>query len=94
MVFRLSARRSTFRRPPLSPRQAYSISYMALPLETPVEEEALPHYRKEEYYPVNIGDVYESRYEIAGKLGYGAYSTSWLCRDLRCVPKNPCITSV
>ncbi|KAF7118055.1 hypothetical protein CNMCM5793_007431 [Aspergillus hiratsukae] len=28
-----------------------------------------------------IGDVLQSRYQIAHKLGYGTYSTTWLCRD-------------
>ncbi|GAB1318545.1 non-specific serine/threonine protein kinase [Madurella fahalii] len=46
------------------------------------EEETLPHYRAEEYYPVHIGDVLNVRYRVAGKLGYGAYSTNWLCRDM------------
>ncbi|TPX22276.1 hypothetical protein DIZ76_014144 [Coccidioides immitis] len=48
-----------------------------------MEEETLPHYKPEYYYPVNIGDVYNGRYQVAGKIGYGAYSTSWLCWDLR-----------
>ncbi|KAL4745928.1 kinase-like domain-containing protein [Aspergillus terricola var. indicus] len=43
----------------------------------------LPHYKAAHYYPVRIGDVYHARYEVAGKLGYGAYSTSWLCQDLQ-----------
>ncbi|KAJ0426586.1 kinase domain protein [Aspergillus carlsbadensis] len=34
-------------------------------------------------YPIKIGDVYKDNYQITGKLGYGAYSTSWLCRDLQ-----------
>ncbi|PNS14104.1 hypothetical protein CAC42_6617 [Sphaceloma murrayae] len=46
-----------------------------------VEEERLPHYTAQEYFPVHIGDLFESRYEILGKLGYGAHSTVWLCRD-------------
>ena len=51
----------------------------------PVDEETLPHYDPEQFYPVHIGDLFKDRYQVAGKLGYGAYSTSWLCRDLRCV---------
>jgi len=53
-----------------------------LPLGTPIEEETLPHYEPEQYYPVHIGDVFIARYRVAGKLGYGAYSTSWLCHDI------------
>ncbi len=48
-----------------------------------IEEEKLKFYEPEQYYPVHIGEVVKSRYEVVGKLGYGAYSTVWLCRDLR-----------
>ena len=49
-----------------------------------VEEETLPNYNPSDFYPVRIGDVFQSRYRIIGKLGYGAYSTVWLSRDIRC----------
>lgn len=48
-----------------------------------MEEEQLPFYEPEQYFPVQIGEVFESRYQVIGKLGFGAYSTVWLCRDLR-----------
>ncbi|PYH86143.1 kinase domain protein [Aspergillus uvarum CBS 121591] len=67
---------------PSSSRMISKISYTTLPLDTPIEEETLPFYKPEHYYPVKIGDIYETRYQVTGKLGYGAYSTSWLCRDL------------
>jgi hypothetical protein len=60
-------------------------SYLLSP-KTPVEEERLSCYSPEDYYPVSIGDVFKSRYQVVGKLGYGAYSTVWLCRDLRYRP--------
>ncbi|KAE8349567.1 kinase domain protein [Aspergillus coremiiformis] len=46
-----------------------------------VEEETLPFYRPEQFYPVYIGEVLNSKYKVLGKLGYGSYSTVWLCRD-------------
>jgi serine/threonine-protein kinase SRPK3 len=54
------------------------------PLETvtPFEEERLPEYEAEQFYPVDIGDTIISRYNVIGKLGYGANSTVWFCRDL------------
>ncbi|CAK40849.1 uncharacterized protein An11g10510 [Aspergillus niger] len=58
-------------------------SHQYLPRNIPIEEETLPHYNPTHYYPVNIGDIYHSRYQITGKVGYGADSTSWVCRDLR-----------
>ncbi len=48
-----------------------------------VEEEKLPDYRAEHYYPVEIGQVFNDCYKIIRKLGYGTRSTVWLCRDIR-----------
>ncbi|KAF2769192.1 putative serine/threonine protein kinase [Teratosphaeria nubilosa] len=39
-------------------------------------------YRGDSYYPVRIGEAFRSRYQVLGKLGYGAHSTVWLGRDL------------
>jgi hypothetical protein len=64
-------------------RKLTSIPYTLL--ENVIEEETLPHYDPEHFYPVAIGDVYHDRYQVAGKLGYGAHSTNWLCKDLRYV---------
>ena len=50
-----------------------------------LEEERLSLYKRKEYYPVHIGDTYQSRYEVVGKLGYGGFSTTWLCHDHRWV---------
>ncbi|KAF2453084.1 kinase-like domain-containing protein [Lineolata rhizophorae] len=47
------------------------------------EEETLPWYKPEQFYPVRIGETLNSTYKVLGKLGYGAYSTSWLCRNLK-----------
>ncbi|KNG88827.1 protein kinase domain protein [Aspergillus nomiae NRRL 13137] len=46
------------------------------------EEETLPDYLEERYYPVHIGEVFKSRYQVITKLGFGSSSTVWLCRDL------------
>jgi serine/threonine-protein kinase SRPK3 len=47
-----------------------------------IEEEQLEGFHRGVYYPVNIGDVFVSKYQIVGKLGFGATSTVWLARDL------------
>lgn len=48
----------------------------------PVEEvEKLEKYQASGYHPILIGDVLHSRYRVVHKLGYGTYSTTWLCRD-------------
>ncbi|KKK14984.1 hypothetical protein P175DRAFT_0554466 [Aspergillus ochraceoroseus IBT 24754] len=98
----LRALTNNIRRARPSSRECSSIAQI-LPTGTPIEEETLPHYKPAHYYPVTIGDVYHTRYEVAGKLGYGAYSTSWLCRDLQvnnytvlkvstCLPDYPTAT--
>lgn len=51
--------------------------------KTLVEEEDIPSYRAELFYPVRVGEVFASRYQVVTKLGYGTSSTAWLCRDLR-----------
>uniref|UniRef100_A0A914CF05 non-specific serine/threonine protein kinase n=1 Tax=Acrobeloides nanus TaxID=290746 RepID=A0A914CF05_9BILA len=38
-------------------------------------------YRKGGYHPVQIGDVYNDRYEVKRKLGWGHFSTVWSCWD-------------
>ncbi|CEL10251.1 Putative Serine/threonine protein kinase [Aspergillus calidoustus] len=47
-----------------------------------VEEETIPDYVASRYYPTQIGDLIQDRYQIIGKLGYGATSTAWLARDM------------
>ncbi|KAF2161840.1 hypothetical protein M409DRAFT_58907 [Zasmidium cellare ATCC 36951] len=61
----------------------YRRPFVAITRGRLVEEETLPHYDPEQFYPVNIGDVLNGKYEVTGKLGFGAYSTSWLCRDIQ-----------
>lgn len=47
------------------------------------EEERLPWYSADQFYPVHLGEVFISEYKVVGKLGYGAHSTVWLCRDVK-----------
>nr|CAH0100965.1 unnamed protein product [Daphnia galeata] len=34
------------------------------------------------YHPVKIGDLFHNRYHVVRKLGWGHFSTVWLCWDL------------
>ncbi|KAM0811674.1 putative Kinase domain-containing protein [Seiridium cardinale] len=43
--------------------------------------ERLDYYRPGAYHPIEIGDIFQNRYRIVHKLGYGSYSTIWLARD-------------
>ncbi|OOQ90876.1 protein kinase domain protein [Penicillium brasilianum] len=79
MTPRLSSLKAAVRKTP-HPSQR---SLIRLTLETRIKEETLPHYDTEQFYPVHIGDEFDGRYGVTGKLGFGAYSTSWLCQDLR-----------
>lgn len=45
-------------------------------------EERTISYRRGGFHPVYVGDVYNDRYTILRKIGYGRYSTVWLVRDL------------
>jgi hypothetical protein len=47
------------------------------------EQEDTKDYCKGGYHPVNIGDVYHGRYEVLRKVGWGHFSTVWLCWDNR-----------
>lgn len=35
------------------------------------------------YHPVRIGDTFNRRYRVVSKLGWGFFSTVWLCSDFR-----------
>lgn len=65
---------------------ARTLSSIALPDDKTIEHsllvEEVKWYKPEVFYPVRIGDVFESRYQVVGKLGYGAYTTVRHCRDL------------
>jgi hypothetical protein len=65
------------------PRRTFpSTGFQSIDPSVPIEEETIPNYKAQRYYPAHIGDVLNARYQIVGKLGYGASSTVWLCRDL------------
>lgn len=56
-----------------------------LSLQEKIEEEQIPNYKAERFYPVQLGEVLQSRYQVVAKLGFGTASTIWLCRDLEYV---------
>lgn len=49
------------------------------------EQEDPADYGKGGYHPVKIGDLFNTRYHVIRKLGWGHFSTVWLCWDLRYV---------
>lgn len=65
----------------VDPDGAKDPKYQA-PLGSDDEEQEDPNdYRKGGYYFVNIGDVFNGRYHVIRKLGWGHFSTVWLCWD-------------
>jgi len=68
--------------PPSPPHQLSTVGFQTLDSSQPIEEETFAWYDPKYFYPVRIGEVFQSRYQVIGKLGYGSYSTVWLCRDL------------
>ena len=74
-------RRLTWARP-WKPLAFTNPNFQRLQLDVKVEEERLPDYKASRYYPVRLGEVLKDRYQIVGKLGFGASSTAWLARDL------------
>ncbi|KAH0578358.1 hypothetical protein H2248_003972 [Termitomyces sp. 'cryptogamus'] len=69
-------------------RDLDKLSHPRIQTTEPIEEEDLSGYQAEWYYPVRIGEVFASRYQVVVKLGYGVTSTVWLARDL--TQKKPC----
>ncbi|KAI9151484.1 SRSF protein kinase 3 [Paramyrothecium foliicola] len=54
------------------------------PSYAPVEDVEPPErYRPGGYHPVHVGDHFCNRYKVVHKLGFGSYSTTWLCWDER-----------
>lgn len=66
------------RRPPAPtpPRVFSNQNFERISAHQKVEEETFPDYLAARYYPVRIGEVFDSRYQVVGKLGYGAFSTA------------------
>lgn len=82
---------SSLGRPPSPPRSFPSDGFESLGDDVIVEEETLSWYSPELWYPLRIGEVFKSRYQVLLKLGFGSVSTVWLSRDLQCVQSTPLI---
>lgn len=67
----------------VTPDNSAKPSLVMLNTQDKIEEETIPFYSPDKFYPVRIGEIFGSRYEVVTKLGYGMNSTVWLCRDLK-----------
>ncbi|CAK7222007.1 hypothetical protein SBRCBS47491_004721 [Sporothrix bragantina] len=70
-------------RPRSAPRVLPTAGFDEVPPDQLVEEETMPEYRVDHFYPVHLGEVFHDRYQVLAKLVYGSSSTIWLARDLQ-----------
>ncbi|KFY64875.1 hypothetical protein V496_02950 [Pseudogymnoascus sp. VKM F-4515 (FW-2607)] len=68
--------------PPSPERQPRTSGFEVLDDAYLLEEETFSWYSPDDFYHVRIGEVFQSKYQVLGKLGFGSVSTAWLCRDL------------
>ena len=76
--------RGPFRRSQSLPLQFPSTGFPLVSSLLPLEEEHLDEFKAGKYCP-DIGDVYNGKYKVLGKLGFGSTSTVWLARNLQYV---------
>ncbi|KFZ09042.1 hypothetical protein V502_08986 [Pseudogymnoascus sp. VKM F-4520 (FW-2644)] len=69
-------------RPPSPQRQPPTSGFEVLDDAYLLEEKTFSWYSPDDFYPVQIGELFRSKYQVLGKLGFGSVSTAWLCRDL------------
>lgn len=67
--------------PPLFPRVFASRNFEQIPANHKIDKQTFS-YLAQRYCPVRIGEIFASRYQSVGKLGYSVSSTMWLARDL------------
>ncbi|KAB8213561.1 kinase-like domain-containing protein [Aspergillus novoparasiticus] len=48
-----------------------------------IEEKELSDYQDDRFYPVRLGEIFQQRYQVVAKLGFGTSSTTWLARNLK-----------
>ncbi|XP_039627018.1 SRSF protein kinase 2 isoform X1 [Polypterus senegalus] len=56
---------------------------LALDGNTKEHQESLEEYCSGGYHPIKIGDIFKRQYQVLRKLGWGYFSTVWLCQDLQ-----------
>ncbi|RYN56439.1 hypothetical protein AA0114_g2775 [Alternaria tenuissima] len=72
-MFKLA--KSLFRRQPWTQLKFPTSGFEVVSEAVLFEEEQLEEFHRGVYYPVNIGDVFASKYQVVGKLGFGVTST-------------------
>ena len=74
-IFRVSNRFSATRRFPLASKAQFSSNRSAHVSHTSlIEEELLPYYNANDFYPFKPGALFNTKYRIVEKLGFGRAS--------------------
>ncbi|KAH8176847.1 hypothetical protein LIA77_01929 [Sarocladium implicatum] len=66
-----------------TPRAFPATGFDSIGQDQLIEEESLPEYCVNHFYPVRLGEVFDGRFQTVAKLGYSSSSTIWLARDLQ-----------
>ena len=61
---------------------------------TESDEEGPDAYKAGGYHPVRVGELYNDRYKVMSKLGWGHFSTVWLCEDLHGPRSQACYVAM
>lgn len=59
---------------PSAPRVFPSSGFVDIGADRKIEEEEIPTYKPENHYPAYTGEVFNSRYQIVSKIGFGVQS--------------------
>ncbi|KAF7656874.1 hypothetical protein LDENG_00034690 [Lucifuga dentata] len=71
------------RTPPHSPPYVQLQTHSSELLGSHEEQQENPaEYGEGGYYPIEIGEIFIDRYQVVRKLGWGHFSTVWLCWDI------------
>ncbi|OQE01805.1 hypothetical protein PENSOL_c003G04519 [Penicillium solitum] len=65
-----------------TPLNFTNLNFTRISTSQAIEEETIPGYVAGRYYPTQIGEILKDRYQVVGKLEFGASSTVWLARDM------------
>jgi serine/threonine-protein kinase SRPK3 len=71
----LTARLFSTARRRSEPRTFPSEGFDTIDKDQLIEEEGMPEYNPEHFYPVRLGEVFNHRFQTVAKLGYGSSST-------------------
>ncbi|KAJ8131624.1 hypothetical protein O1611_g2006 [Lasiodiplodia mahajangana] len=69
----------------LRPRVFPASGFETIDVSERTEEECMSIYKPELFYPVRLGQVFQNRYQVVTKLGFGSSATIWLAHDLQYV---------